>query len=282
MKRFKIHFAVSLLALCLLQSGCGTNVENGGENRDSERTDTEVRTETSAQKTEETEQDTENNAKTETETADWDGGSYYLGDIIGGTQTPKRKIYANMLSGLQIDYSFPVSAEEIFDTDGTYTAAYDALLADLNETHAGGTLFQNAQGCYISRIWVRKFSVYSYKVDIYPMICIFSEDLTEAVAYDLRYWSIEDETGVEYILNSESQNAEALEIMRQNPDMQFIWLVNVTDRLLLSEENELYCLGGAECEVEGDYFHGLDADTLAVTYAEMTAEENLIWVAFEE
>lgn len=276
MKQLKKAFPVFLSALCLLQAGCGTNVQDSGENTVYQTAATEVRSEQSGGPTEEAVQETE-----ATDGSDSAGGSH-LGAVIGGTVTPRRKLYANVLSGLQIDYSYPVSAEEIFDADGAYAEAYAALLADLKENHANGTLFQNEQGCYVSRIWVRKFNVYSYTTDIYPMICVFSEDLTEMAAYNLRYWNIEGESGIEYMLSSESENAEAVEIMRENPEVQFIWLVNATDRLLLSEENALYCLGGAECEVEGDYFHGLDTDTLAVTYAEITAEESLIWVAFGE
>lgn len=68
--------------------------------------------------------------------------------------------------------------------------------------------------------------------------------------------------------------------MAEAPDREHILLTNGYDEMLLDEDNRGYGSYGAAFNVVGDYFHALDWENMAVSYQEITAEENMVWFSF--
>lgn len=106
----------------------------------------------------------------------------------------------------------------------------------------------------------------------------FSEDFGETVEIYLYYNAHSDEMNVQLTY---SVNTAIMDAFTEAPEEKYIFLYNGRLVQILDSHNVLHA-GSIDCDitVEGDCYHALDYEKIAVSYQDIISEENLVWVEF--
>lgn len=202
---------------------------------------------------------------------------------IGGGD-PKQVLDADEIASLTIDYTDAIPVEAIVNNEPGYEKYYDQMLQQIISLSQEFEQFElyGEEGCYLSTALLRHFDVIRNAVGNVTYAELFSKDFTKraAVAFYLHNDEILISVGASCV------TSRVAEIIQKDPDELFIFLLNGTDfDSQIASDNSLYLWSQVEQEnvkVEGDYFHALDYETLAVSYSMLTDPENLIWVDFKD
>lgn len=152
--------------------------------------------------------------------------------------------------------------------------SFSIMLAASSEYKLNG-----AEGCYLSLRELTAFHIGEQECATAFCCYLFDRDM-EPVGEILFYsqdGTLMHNSPVLYRANYEPYY---LRVMAEAPDREHILLTNGYDEMLLDEDNRGYGSYGAAFTVVGDYFHALDWENMAVSYQEITAEDNMVWFSF--
>lgn len=138
-----------------------------------------------------------------------------------------------------------------------------------------GEAFKWSKGCYLSSTVIPYYNVEENGMAIEYHVVMLSEDLQEKQI--LQFTAINHNCVVASVLPMENYMEEPFE---ESPEDKFLFLFNAGG-LALSPDNQLYARDPKKYQVIGDYYHALDYENLAVSYADVVDPEHLIWVDFQ-
>lgn len=196
------------------------------------------------------------------------------------------QIRAYHATGAQISFENAIPAEKILNREPGYEDVYERLerllfSATLSEEFG----FFGDRGMYLSKVPLRYYDTRKEEVGKTTQVLAFSEDLEKAVVVNLNAY-YEDEISTS---NVTSWPVRIQEIMKTNPTEEYLFLYPVYGSVLLDSGNEVIEIEQGSGEQARNYafvpeenlYQSLYSDRLAVSYEELTAEENLVWLDME-
>lgn len=137
---------------------------------------------------------------------------------------------------------------------------------------------QWSKGCYLSTTVIPYYEVQENQVASVYYVVMLSEDLQEKRILQVAKRGFKCE--ISTVLSMDGYMEEAFE---EYPEEKFLFLFNVKG-LALSPDNQIYVdtYNSKEYAVTGDYYHALDYEKLAVSYADIIDPEHLVWVDFTQ
>lgn len=203
--------------------------------------------------------------------------------IIGGGE-PKQVLDADEIAGLKIDYMDNIPVEVILNNEPGYEKYYNQMMEQIIALSREFEQFElyGEEGCYLSTVLLRYFDATRNTLGNVTYALLFSEDFEKRAA--VAFYLYNDEITIS--IENSYLSPKVAEIMQKDPDERFIFLHNGTDfDSLIASDNSLYLWSQVEKDkvtVEGDYFHALDYERLAVAYSKLTDTENLIRIDFRK
>ena len=184
-----------------------------------------------------------------------------------------------------LENAFPV--EKVFAKDEGFETVYDTLLEQAEQKLFNEDLpsaWFGEPGYYISRVPVYYYNALQGKLKDGVNLLLLSRDFDKSSAAHLD-WSYAEPT-----VSSSAWYHEILEMMRENPQEEYICIElraesGLPGIIVLDAENKV-CWSGLQADteffLEGILYEKLYSDELAVSYEELTAKENLIWIPVKE
>ncbi len=188
---------------------------------------------------------------------------------------------------VSLDGAVPVDA--ILNQEEAYKEVYAKILdrIELLTTADKNWQFFGEEGCYISRVPIRYCRVPEEEVSGSTTLVLFSKDFSKAGTISLLCY----EDGLYNVNVNDTWNTEIQKVMQENPEEEFLFIdillqtdltSSIMSRryLMLDEQNEVrYANPRGTAYIENELYQKLYSDELAVSYEELTAEENLIWIS---
>lgn len=216
------------------------------------------------------------------------GGILFAFRFVRQKEEPQQQSNLTALMGTYPETKVILSEEEIRNAQINYESIFsiedkeeipEVILAFLNSLEWGeDTPFYGEDGCYISKKPLRFFSVDTCEMSTEERLIAFSKDFGEAVEIYLYYNEYSDEMNVQLTY---SVNTAIMDAFNEAPDEKYIFLYNGRFTQILDSHNVLHS-GSIDYDitVDGDYYHALDYEKIAVSYQDILSEENLVWVEF--
>ena len=112
---------------------------------------------------------------------------------------------------------------------------------------------------------------------------IFTKDLEEAGTIRFQNDNIET-MSINVNDNENGGTSIILEKLAENKNKKYVLLTNGTDTKLLDNENNIVNAGPSnhKLEIDGDCYRVLEQKGLSISYSDIIAEDNLIWIEFEK
>lgn len=199
--------------------------------------------------------------------------SYLLTQESGKKDDSMISLVAEELLGVSLKNIVPT--DDILSQQGKWKEQYNQLKVMTDELliqpHSA---FFDEEGYYISKIPIFYYNFIEKKVSEQAQILVFSKDFTKVanVAISLNTDDIVVNLYFEW-------NKKICTLMKENPQEEFIFIRGINGSLVLDSENVVrYVYPAMRYEINGDCYQMLYKDWLAVSYEELTAEENLIWI----
>ena len=193
------------------------------------------------------------------------------------------QIRAYHATGAQISFENAIPAEKILNREPGYEEVYERVerllfSATLSEEFG---IFGD-RGMYLSKVPLRYYDTREEGLEKTTQVLAFSEDLEKAVVVSLNAY-YEDEISTS---NVTSWPVRMQEIMKSNPTEEYLLLYPAYGSVLLDSDDEVIEIEQGTGEQAGNYvfvpeenlYQSLYSDRLAVSYEELTAEENLVWL----
>lgn len=139
------------------------------------------------------------------------------------------------------------------------------------------SVLKGEEGCYISVVEQPCFRIHDPSSPTSFLCYLFTEDMEPAGELLFYQWG----NGLEHnspVLYGSNTDKWKLGLMAEEPQKEYILLTNGYREMLLDENNRVYSSNGDPFDVEGDYFHALDWQTIAVSYDEITYPGLLEWL----
>lgn len=216
------------------------------------------------------------------------GGILFAFRFVRQKEEPQQPSNLTALMGTYPETKEVLSEEEIRNAQINYESIFsiedkedipEVILVFLNSLEWGeDTPFYRENGCYISKKPLRFFSADTCEMCTEERLLAFSKDFGEAIEIYLYYNEHSDEMNVQLTY---SVDAAIMDAFTEAPDEKYIFLYNGRFVQILDSHNILHS-GSIDNDitVEGDYYHALDYEKIAVSYQDIISEENLIWVNF--
>ena len=178
---------------------------------------------------------------------------------------------------------FPV--EKVFAKEEGYETVYEELKEWIEQRYFDvniPTAWYGETGYYISKVPVYYCGISEGKISENATVLYFSKDFIKSDAANIG-WNEYKEPAV----ISSGFNHAWLNLMKQNPSEEYIVVygilnTGISSSALLNSENEILGLEPLRhflLEAKEDLYQTVYSDKLAVSYEELTAEENLIWIS---
>ena len=190
---------------------------------------------------------------------------------------------ADLIKEIGVDYSnCDIMAKEA-DIDGLSPELAVSLAELLAKDTADDYVLYGAENCYVSTVDVMLFNIKENAVVNMLYAYIFTED-GEPVGHISFSGAL---PGMDYniVLRHRDLNYnDILNFLSANPENQYIILTDGASIYYLDEENMLFSFSGSAnvkpetVVIEGDYYHALDYERLAVSYNEIADKNNLVRV----
>lgn len=197
--------------------------------------------------------------------------------VLGGEKNPYLQLNEKDIQAADIDYSRIIPVDKIFNRDNGYKDIYDTMVSDISDLCKNIKEFSlyGESGFYVSTVPIRYFDAYDINMqeNMISELCIFSKDFSKGAMYTLFYVDGEITVTCNFTLNSNVKS-----VLKDKPDEEFIFLSNGGEVLIIDSDNEIIAGGNNMYEITGDYYHALEYELLAVSYNEITDEENLVWI----
>lgn len=195
-----------------------------------------------------------------------------------GKREPIYTLSADKVIEANADFGIRIPVDKILKSGIGYKKYYEDMISGLNRAIGEVALvpedsaFREGGGYYIADRSVRIYDVIDNEVINEEWLFVFSKDYSEVFQFQL------SKSGREIVVRLCLGVIcdELLELMKENPDVKYIVLLNGThNTLAITPENTIH-LWDEEVMVEGDYYHALDYEKMAISYNEIM--DNLIWV----
>ena len=214
----------------------------------------------------------------EKEQGQTEAGANDLGATIGGTpQNVTTLCSAADLEGIDVTYVPVGDIRESLSNDQFLARLQKAMksIVFLSDQY----LLSGAEGCYISTAQVTAFVIGDRACASAFRCYLFTDQMVPAG--EILFYSANGTLG----FNSPSfyrgnYTSYALQEMSAAPSAGYIFLTNGYDEMLLDADNQCYAQYGGTFRVEGDYYHALDWEAMAVSYEDITNQDNLVWIPF--
>lgn len=188
-------------------------------------------------------------------------------------------------AGAPVSFANAIPVDAILNQEEGYQAAYERIvnLASTSLTSGSAMEWADEEGYYISRVPIRYYNVEEEKLSEQTRLILFSEDFN-SVAEAGVFWSY----GNVSANMSYGGKSPIHELLKAYPTGEFIFLYTEDGTVLLDSENVVryeslgIALLDQQLELEENLYQILYSDELAVSYEELTAKENLIWVPMEK
>lgn len=170
-----------------------------------------------------------------------------------------------------------VSVHEIIEGKGKWEKE-SKLFKQLAETllDTPTSAFFGDDGYFVSAIPIFYYNTEENELSNQMRILLFSKDLKNAAEMVL----IASDNAVDMNLKYEWTRT-IHKMMKEAPYNKYIFMFNKNVELILDEDNNIvYSYPSAEYEIIGDCY-GAMQESMAISYDNLTAEENLIWVQAE-
>lgn len=190
----------------------------------------------------------------------------------------------------EVSFEQAIPVEAILNQEEDYKEVYEDILARVELlTTSKDRQFFGEEGCYISRVPIQHYNVSEEALNETATLILFSKDFSKAASMTL----VRDEDGFYRVTLSYNWNSSIQKKMQARPEEEFIFLYSLKSgmtssvmargELMLDAQNEVcYAYPQGDYYLENNLYQKLYSDKLAVSYEELTAEENLIWISAEE
>lgn len=220
-------------------------------------------------------------ASPETSLSETAGHTLNLNGVIGGR--PDNLITVcdvADLEGIDVTYVSPGDIAARLEDPKFYAKLQEHLRA--MSSAADHYRLNGASGCFISRTEVAAFRISDCSCATTFNCYLFTSNM-EPAGEIMFFVGNGELTFNSVILYQSGDNSTpySLNVMQDAPDKKHILLTNDYDDMLLDEQNKIYAKNAAPFSVVGDYFHALDWEAIAVSYSEITADDNLLWISFD-
>lgn len=188
-------------------------------------------------------------------------------DIEYGTNIPIQAILEGKLGYRKWTKEYQEILQEAIDSE-------EATL-NLSAKQAGEEPpLLGAEGYYVSVLPIRHWNAYMRCMERGSVdIAVLDKEKQPAAVLHFTQYQLG------YIISvSRADSTVVLPTMAEYPERKFIPIYNGLVTLAIDEENTLY-RPVCDVRIEGDYYHTLDYEAIAISYDMLTAEENLIWIA---
>ena len=198
----------------------------------------------------------------------------------------KPVIAANEVLHLKADaYVSAIPAESIMSNESGHEKYLASLLSSLKQISNMSDVFPfyGEDGVYLSKVPIYYFDVIHNKVGNIVYFAVFTKDFSKAASVNFYLEPDFEGEGKRREICSDIQAIwEHEKLLIEKPDKLYIALLNAGITFLIDADNNIHnkSLGAADLKIEGDYYHALDYDRLAVSYAKIADRDNLIWIDF--
>ena len=197
----------------------------------------------------------------------------------------RAKAYKSKQALAAIEEVFPV--EKVFAKEEGYEAVYEKLKEWIEQRYFNvdiPTAGFGENGYYISKVPVYYCGISEGDISEAATVLCFSKDFTKSAVAKIGWNEYK-----EPVVISSGFNHSWLNLMKQNPAEEYIVLYGMLNTglpndALLNAENEILGLDPLQhflLEAKEDLYQTVYSDELAVSFEELTAEENLIWVSVD-
>ncbi len=179
---------------------------------------------------------------------------------------------ASIISSYEIDYSPFMNIEKKLQ-DKSFLKAITEELQQLSEEE--NTSLTGLDGCYLSTKQVLSFDALSNGMRGVIYVYFFTADREEAGYF------IFTRSGFSALRELVFYNEAVNCLDDEDASEKYIRLVYNFRHGYLSQDNTVSGITSSYFQIVGDYYHALDYETLAISYEEIVAEENLLWISFQ-
>lgn len=192
---------------------------------------------------------------------------------MGPRGDPKLVLDADEIADLTIDYNGKIPIEAIINNEPGYEKYYEEMIQSIEAAseEVENFPFYHEEGYYISKAPIYHFDARENILNSEVQIILFSKDFEKQAKV---IWFLDSNNEILININFSFTN---IKILKDSPDEQYIFLYNL-DELLLDSNNKLYNWTRFTIEVKGDYYHSLDYETLGISYTKLTDASNLVWI----
>jgi hypothetical protein len=218
-------------------------------------------------------QDENTNNGVAEESSEDEASKNVLTSKMGPRGDPKLVLDADEIANLTIDYNSKIPIEAIINNEPGYEKYYEEMIQSIEtlSEEEKNFPFYHEEGYYISKAPIYYFDARENIINSEVQIILFSKDFEKQAKV---IWFLDNNN--EMLINVSFSFAN-IKILRDSPDEQYIFLYNLDD-LLLDSNNKLYNWTRFPIEVKGDYYHSLNYETMGISYTKLTDASNLVWI----
>lgn len=195
-----------------------------------------------------------------------------LDRLIGGEEKFKEVLDASEINSYDDNNKMKEMISGILSQKGEYAQQYKEMCEEIEFVAEEDGLIEE-KGCYyISDIPIFYWDAIENRIDEhYARLAVFSEKHEMLGTLDLN----NDLDGE--LLFSFMADATSLKKMEEAPKDKYLFILNQSRSLLLNENNEILPPNyNPEVKVQGDYYHALPYQTLAVSYRDLTNKKHFM------
>lgn len=201
------------------------------------------------------------------------------------------RIASYNIEQFEVSLEGAISVEAILNQEEAYREVYETILDRIEMlTTTKDWQFFGEEGCYVSRVPIRYYEVPEDEVSGTTTLILFSKDFSKAASISLFRYA----DGFYSVNVNDTWNIAIQKVMQENPKEEVLFIdvlmqedltssIMSRKSLILDEQNEArYVYPPGAYYLENDLYQKLYSDELAVSYEELTAKENLIWISAEK
>lgn len=201
------------------------------------------------------------------------------------------RIASYNIEQFEVSLEGAIPVEAILNQEEAYREVYETILDRIEMlTTTKDWQFFGEEGCYVSRVPIRYYEVPEDEVSGTTTLILFSKDFSKAASISLLRYA----DGFYSVNVNDTWNTGIQKLMQENPEEEFLFIdvlvqedlnssIMSRKSLILDEQNEAcYVYPPGAYYLENDLYQKLYSDELAVSYEELTAKENLIWISAEK
>lgn len=201
-----------------------------------------------------------------------------LDRLFGEEEKFKEVLDASEINGYDGNNEMNEMISGILSQKGEYARKYQEMCEEIEFVAEEDGLIEE-EGCYyISDIPIFYWDAIENRIDEhYARLAVFSEKHEILGTLDLNdLHDLNDDLDGE-LLFSFMAGDTSLKKMEEAPKDKYLFILNQSRGLMLNENNEILSPNyNPEVKIQGDYYHALPYQTLAVSYSDLADEKHLM------